>query len=59
MPRRRSEHVCDQCGLAVYPWGEKGWRHAASGSTRPSCGQPPQVVTREAYQKSAQLVRTA
>lgn len=59
MTREPSTYVCAVCGLAVYSWRSGGWKHAASGTTGPSCGQRPDVIERETWEKEAAALRAA
>lgn len=48
----KSTYVCQRCGCAIYTWREAGkWKHATGGRGPRSCGKPPIVVERAAYEK--------
>lgn len=48
----KSSYVCQRDGLAVYMWRTAGkWKHATGGRGPRSCGKPPIVVERQAYEK--------
>jgi hypothetical protein len=44
----KSEFVCELDGLPVHFWAGKSWKHMANQHQR-SCGRPPKVVSRTAY----------
>lgn len=48
----KSTYVCQRCGCAVYMWRTAGtWKHATGGRGPRSCGKPPVVMERAAYEK--------
>lgn len=46
----KSQYICSRCELAVYRWGEKGWKHAGGWHAR-SCGKPPRIVERVVWER--------
>jgi len=51
-----SKFLCLRCGSPVIAWRD-GWKHANSGtSDTRSCGKPPRVAARDAYERDMQGV---
>lgn len=48
-PHSPDDAVCAVCGLRLHWWYPGKYKHAASGTTGPSCGRPPMVTTRAKY----------
>lgn len=46
----KSKYVCARCGVSVGRW-YFGWKHQSGWHGPKSCGKPPEVITREAYEK--------